>query len=240
MSTAFDNSVSEGRTGVITNTTAYSVLLAGTTATGPIQNTGPGTAGQVLTSNGASAAPTFQTGGGIGTTVLLASNTASSSASIEFINLFSADYEQYLFTFSQVLPASNNVLFQCQLGTGAGPSYINANYLWNVNSSLGSSNYNQYSASDTQVTLVNNGGTYGIDNTNGNLVGIMVLSGPNGSSNTAAGSGSLTYVTATSAYAVSLNLGWFQAAAIFTAIKFFMSSGNIASGIIRMYGLKNS
>lgn len=42
--------------------TAYSVICAGTTSTDPLQNvSGVGTAGQVLTSNGAAALPTWQT-----------------------------------------------------------------------------------------------------------------------------------------------------------------------------------
>ena len=54
-------SVTYGGTGLAT-TTAYSVVFTGTTATGAFQATaGPGTAGQVLTSNGAAALPTFQT-----------------------------------------------------------------------------------------------------------------------------------------------------------------------------------
>jgi len=57
---AFDNSVPEGRLGVTTLTTEYGVLLAGTTATGDIQNAGAGTADQVLTSNGAGVKPSFQ------------------------------------------------------------------------------------------------------------------------------------------------------------------------------------
>ena len=52
-------SVARGGTGIAT-ATAYSVICAGTAATGPFQNTGPGTSGYVLTSNGASALPTFQ------------------------------------------------------------------------------------------------------------------------------------------------------------------------------------
>ena len=53
-------SVSQGGIGVA-STTAYGILAGGTTTTGAIQNTGVGTAGQVLTSNGAGALPTFQT-----------------------------------------------------------------------------------------------------------------------------------------------------------------------------------
>lgn len=53
--------VAYGGTGLST-TTAYSVVFTGTTATGNFQaSAGPGTAGQILTSNGAGALPTFQT-----------------------------------------------------------------------------------------------------------------------------------------------------------------------------------
>jgi hypothetical protein len=62
--------VAHGGTGVAT-TTAFGVLLGGTTATGPFQNAGEGTLGQVLTSNGPGVAPSFQDAPltGTGTTV---------------------------------------------------------------------------------------------------------------------------------------------------------------------------
>jgi hypothetical protein len=54
--------VANGGTGVNTFTTAYGVLCAGTTATGSVQTLNSlGTSGQVLTSNGAAALPTWQT-----------------------------------------------------------------------------------------------------------------------------------------------------------------------------------
>jgi hypothetical protein len=67
-STATSGAVSVAGTLVVTNggtglstTTPYGVVFAGTTATGPFQAAaGPGTATHVLTSNGASALPTFQ------------------------------------------------------------------------------------------------------------------------------------------------------------------------------------
>lgn len=53
--------VPDGGTG-LTSATAYAVLCGGTTSTGAFQSiAGVGTSGQVLTSNGASALPTFQT-----------------------------------------------------------------------------------------------------------------------------------------------------------------------------------
>jgi hypothetical protein len=53
-------SVGQGGSGVA-STTAYGILAGGTTSTGAFQNAGVGTSGQVLTSNGAGALPTFQT-----------------------------------------------------------------------------------------------------------------------------------------------------------------------------------
>ena len=59
--------VTSGGTGVAT-TTAYSVVFAGTTATGAFQAAaGPGTATHVLTSNGAGTLPTFQAPAASGT-----------------------------------------------------------------------------------------------------------------------------------------------------------------------------
>lgn len=62
--------VAGGGTGVA-STTAYAVLCGGTTTTGPLQSiAGVGSSGQVLTSNGAGALPTFQAAGAGGGTVL--------------------------------------------------------------------------------------------------------------------------------------------------------------------------
>ena len=58
--------VASGGTGD-TSLTAYSVLTGGTTSTGAVQSvSGLGTSGQILTSNGAAALPTWQDSGGGG------------------------------------------------------------------------------------------------------------------------------------------------------------------------------
>lgn len=60
--------VTTGGTGV-SSVTAYAVLCGGTSSTGAFQSiAGVGTSGQVLTSNGAGALPTFQAAGGGGVT----------------------------------------------------------------------------------------------------------------------------------------------------------------------------
>jgi hypothetical protein len=71
--------VANGGTGATTQT-AYAVLAGGTTSTGAYQSIASvGTAGQVLTSNGAGALPTFQAAGGgfaSGTVMLFAQTSA--------------------------------------------------------------------------------------------------------------------------------------------------------------------
>ena len=62
-----------------TTFTAYSVICAGTTATGIFQNvSGVGTSGQVLTSNGASALPSWQAASSSSTLTITSVNNAAS------------------------------------------------------------------------------------------------------------------------------------------------------------------
>lgn len=85
--------VAGGGTGV-TSFTAYSVLTGGTTSTGALQNvSGVGSSGQVLTSNGAAALPTWQTaptGTGINKVirqVFTASGTYTPSADMVYCDI---------------------------------------------------------------------------------------------------------------------------------------------------------
>lgn len=76
--------VANGGTGK-TSVTAYGVLLGGTTSTGAFQSAAVGTSGQVLTSNGAGAAPTMQDASGVtgGTASKLALFTGGTSLTTE-------------------------------------------------------------------------------------------------------------------------------------------------------------
>jgi hypothetical protein len=66
-----------------TSFTAYNILAAGTTSTGAFQNvSGTGTSGQVLTSNGAAALPTWQTAAGFGTNTVSGQLTSAQIKSL--------------------------------------------------------------------------------------------------------------------------------------------------------------
>ena len=77
-----------------TSFTAYSVICGGTTTTGALQNvSGVGTSGQVLTSNGASALPTWQASAGgsgiiqVKNQVFTASGTYTPTANMSYCSI---------------------------------------------------------------------------------------------------------------------------------------------------------
>lgn len=70
-----DVPVADGGTGV-SSLTAYAPVFGGTTSTGAVQSGTVGTAGQVLTSNGAGALPTFQDAAGGWTTIIKGGDTS--------------------------------------------------------------------------------------------------------------------------------------------------------------------
>lgn len=90
--------VADGGTGV-SSFTAYSVVLGGTTSTGALQNvSGLGTSGQVLTSAGAGAAPTWSTPSAT-SMVLLGTLTTTSGASQSLTGLTLTSYKQITLVF---------------------------------------------------------------------------------------------------------------------------------------------
>ncbi len=87
-----------------TTFTAYSVICAGTTATGAFQNvSGVGTSGQVLTSNGAAALPTWQASGAGNGTALQDTITQASHG-------FSVQQLVYLSSGTYTLAEANSVV----------------------------------------------------------------------------------------------------------------------------------
>ena len=78
-----------GGTGVA-SLTAYAPIFGGTTSTGAVQSGTVGTAGHVLTSNGAGALPTFQAAGGrnlLRITVITATGTWTKGANTNYIEV---------------------------------------------------------------------------------------------------------------------------------------------------------
>lgn len=102
-----------------TSLTAYAPLFGGTTTTGAIQSGTVGTSGQVLTSNGAGALPTFQNaGGGSGTVTVVGAGSLTSTA------LVTGGGSQTIQTAAATatMDSSGNVSTPGSVTTGAGGS----------------------------------------------------------------------------------------------------------------------
>ena len=228
--------VGNGGTGVATMTTAYAPVCAGTTATGNLQvaSTGLSTSGYVLTSNGASALPSFKAAPGslvqVGTT-----QTANNSASISFTSAISASYNTYLLNFSNVYPASNNEPLQMVISTNNGSSYITSSYQaglvnWSYNQSPGLGG----NANSTSAVLLNNGVTNSQSD---------AASGQLWLSNTGNGGSFYCWGNATGTAggtALIIQIAGTNNVTGVNAIQLAMGSGNITAGTFSLYGLVGS
>lgn len=204
-------------------------------AAGAATTVATGTATHVLTSNGAGAAPTFQAASGGGSFVLISAAAASSSSSVDFEGLDST-YAAYMFTWDSVVPVTDAANLHVRVGTGATPTYQTGSvYAWSIvyDNDAAASGFTQ-SASDTSIKLLNSCGNAANEVGNGKLM----IYNPS----TTAGYHSLNFetgftnsVTATIFYN---GQGTYLSSTAVTAIRFFMTTGNISSGNFYCYGLK--
>jgi hypothetical protein len=165
------------------------------------------------------------------------SKTASNSATLNFVSDLSAAYNVYAITFSQILPATNEVIFQMLLGTGSTPSWVMSGYQGLNGCTVAASLAPQTSTANWALSA-NSGSGAGteLSSTNGNLCGTIYLIGTNGTSATATITGTITYLGGSGAPTI-MQIGGTIGAATYTSIQFSMSSGNITSGTIELYGI---
>ena len=174
----------------------------------------------------------------------IATQTASSSASLSFTSGIDSTYKEYIFYFVNIHPANNGANFQFQGDTGT-----NTNYNQTITSTMFMANHNeggsttqfQYEsgydlAQGTGFQPLQSGGLIG----NGNdesLSGFLHLFNPSSST-------FVKHFTATtnqySSYDYSINSfisGYFNTTTAITRLQFKMASGNIDAGDICLYGI---
>lgn len=168
--------------------------------------------------------------------VLLSAQTASSSSALNFTSLISSTYESYILELVNIAPATDGVNLLLRASTDNGSSYLSG------------TEYNlttiQQSAASV-ATLTGGGGNGGS--------AFILASGVGNASNRnvsgqirfrirSSGQGRFsweTQYTSDSGNEISFQ-GKGSAGAGITALRLLMSSGNIASGAARLYGLKSS
>ena len=203
---------------------------------GPVQvNSSVGTSGQVFTSGGPGVAPSWGSAGG-GGLVLLEVHTASNSTELNFTSWYSTSYDTYIIEFVNILPATNNVSLNILCSTNNGSSYdtdnnysYQFNLAYNITTVMANGGINQ-----TAFTIIGNisnstvqGGVSGRLELIDTSTTYKIFTGQNTSNNNGVG------------LLQSSISGWYQNTTIVNALQILMSSGNIASGTIRIYGLSN-
>lgn len=171
-------------------------------------------------------------GGGL---EFIASTDVSSSANVSFTGFDSSKYDSYEFTFANILPATDDVYLQARASVDGGSNYLSASdsytILLTVATAAGDSTaiYHGYQGIGNAASDAGLSGTCNIFSPQLNVPTYIHFSG--------------IYTLATGAvarYGLILGSGKTKVATIVNAIQFSMTSGNIASGTITMYGRVNS
>jgi len=175
--------------------------------------------------------------------VLISTQTASSSATIDFTSGIDSTYKEYIFKFIDIHPATDNVSFQFQADTGT-----NTNYNQTITSTF-------FRAAHTEddSTLAELGYQTTLDLAQG--TGFQTIAANIGNDNDQHVSGTLHLFNPSSTTFVKhfkgrnndsvyidgladiFLAGYFNTTSAITRVRFKMSSGNIDAGTIKMYGV---
>jgi hypothetical protein len=179
------------------------------------------------------------------TLVLLSTQTASASATISFTTGLNSTYDEYIFKFINIHPASDGEHLTFNMSTDSGSNYNvtkTTTYFRAYYGENGSEGVLEYATAHdlAQSTSFQNLGIQIGNDNDQNCSGFLTLFNPS----------STTYVkhfisTAQVSNNTDLSLvgyiaGYGNTTSAVNAIQFKMSSGNIDDGIIKLYGVKKS
>ena len=179
-----------------------------------------------------------------GALTLLETQTASSSATISFTSNIDSTYDAYMFKFYDIHPSTDASEFQFQTDTGT-----NTNY----NQTITSTQFQLYhNEADSEVASMSFYATSN-DQAQGTAFQDIFLNSGNGNDESIAGTlhlfspSSTTFVkhfiSRVQGYHNSdasfeyYTAGYFNTTTALTRVQFKMSSGNIDSGVIKLYGI---
>ena len=178
----------------------------------------------------------------VGKIKLLSTQTASSSASIEFTSSIDSTYDSYIFKFINLHPQNDGRYFKVVFSSDSGSTYtenINAGF-FNALHSEDDTSYATLTREDTLLTALtypaNLISSVGNDSDE-NLCGTFQLFNPSSSTYSTTWlsriSSSHDFPMASDNFAT----GYVKTASAIDAIKFYFHTGNIDDGIIKMYGV---
>jgi hypothetical protein len=206
-------------------------ITTGTLATARL-GSGTADATTFLRGDGAYAAA----GGGLN---YIASVTASDDALIAITSGIDSTYDTYLFTFTDLVPASDAQMYMQFV---VGGSYISSGgtYRWLHQAGIHDSDTQLQRRSDTSADDYMEL-TYELSNdTAEGMSGHMYMHNPSSTSTYTKVEFNLSAFTVTNKFRPCNGAGSLMNTGAVTGIKWYMSSGNITSGTVRLYGVTNS
>lgn len=177
--------------------------------------------------------------------VFIEAKDASSSATIDFETGIGSTYDAYEVRLSNVKPATDDVALWLRIGTGATPTYQSgaADYSYNVAYINTGTIADEGNNSAAQIVMTGaNGAGQGIGNASGeHYSGSLKFDNPESATDFQTFRFEASYLnTSTALNSVIGGGGKYNSATAVTAIRFLMSSGNIASGHFVLYGLRRA
>jgi len=178
---------------------------------------------------------------GLGNLVFISRSTASSSSSLSITSNINSTYKEYIFFFNNIHPATDSSVFKFQASTDGGSSYgvTTTNTLFKTrhaeDGSLGDLNIDgdglAQSTSDIFLSL-----SVGSDNDQANS-GFLHLFEPSSSVFVKHYIARMSTIEHRDRMLDVFTAGYFNTTSAIDALIFRMSSGNIDSGTIDMYGV---
>ena len=174
--------------------------------------------------------------------VLLSTQTASSSSTIDFTSDIDSTYKEYQFHFIDIHPSGDGTKFQFQVDTGTNTSY---------NQTITSTSFYAYHAEDDSGTSLSYDGSYdqaqgtGFQDLifyqgNGNdesCVGILHLFDPSNSTFVKHFISRGVRYSANDQASDEYAAGYVNTTTALTRVRFKFNSGTIDAGTIKMYGV---
>ena len=177
-----------------------------------------------------------------GTMNLISTQTASSSSTISFTSGIDSTYDEYVFKFYDIHPASDTQRFTFQTSTNTGSSYgvtITSTAFGTYHYENGSDAALSY---DTNDDLAQSTNFQPLTNTIGNGndecgSGYLHLFNPSSTTFVKHWISNACILHNEDLCSTRMNAGYFNTTSAVDAVQFKMASGNIDSGVIKLYGV---
>ena len=225
-------------TGVLSKGT----LIVGDGATAPTLLS-VGTNNHILVADSAQSAGVKWASAASGTVILnyLSSVTASASSTVDFTSNITSTYANYLITITDLIPGSDGFFLAMRTSSNSGSSWDSAasDYTWSIYYVDTTTSENS-STGDSWIQLTSSAADELGNGTGETCSAWIWIRNPSNSATYTRIDWDITYVGDRGYCNRTMGGGERASAGVVNGVRFIMESGNIASGVFRLYGIANS